>query len=63
MQCLQRFYCFSEIDDDEDKMIIYRPASFSFTYILGSMLLCFLSMLCKEQGITVLVSDFQSHVK
>ncbi|XP_067669524.1 protein O-mannosyl-transferase TMTC4-like [Haliotis asinina] len=34
--------------------ISYRPESFSLVSILASMCLCFVSTLCKEQGITVI---------
>lgn len=43
-------------DADDNKLISYRPSSFSVSCMSGSMLMCFLSVLCKEHGITVLVS-------
>lgn len=35
-------------------LTIFRPESFSMQYILASMVLCVLSVFCKEQGITVI---------
>lgn len=46
--------CAQELHEDDNKLIIHRPSSFSVSYMLGSMLLCFLSVFCKEQGITVI---------
>ena len=36
---------------------LYRPEKFSFPVMGTSMLLCGMSVLCKEQGITVIVSE------
>ena len=49
-------FLFSDLHEEDNKLIIFRPSSFSVLYMLGSMLLCFLSVFCKEQGITVIVS-------
>ena len=47
----------SDLNEDDDNFILYRPSSFSLWYMFGSMLMCVLSVLCKEQGITVIVSS------
>ena len=51
-------HSFSESDQNNNRAPVYRPTHFSAAYILGSMFLCFLSVLCKEQGITVIVRNF-----
>ncbi|KAK3583356.1 hypothetical protein CHS0354_038972 [Potamilus streckersoni] len=40
--------------EEDDKLIVYRPEVFSVPLLLTSMVLCCLSVLCKEQGITVI---------
>ena len=47
---------FTELHEVDDALIVYRPTGFSVWWMLGSMFLCFLSVFCKEHGLTVLVS-------
>ena len=51
----------SDLHEDDDNLILYRPSSFSLWYTFGSMFMCVLSVLCKEQGITVIVSTVFIH--
>ncbi|KAL4219888.1 Protein O-mannosyl-transferase tmtc4 [Mactra antiquata] len=46
--------CALDLHEKENHQIIYRPDSFSLQYIICSMVLCALSVFCKEQGITVI---------
>ncbi|KAJ8310169.1 hypothetical protein KUTeg_012034 [Tegillarca granosa] len=47
--------CSKDLDNSSSSEdCIYRPSSFSVPLIIISMLLCGLSVLCKEQGITVI---------
>lgn len=42
--------CLKDIDDES----LYRPSSASILWLIVSMLLCAVSVMCKEQGITVI---------
>ncbi|XP_053391132.1 protein O-mannosyl-transferase TMTC4-like [Mercenaria mercenaria] len=46
--------CASDLHKKDDRLTIFRPTSFSMQYMLASMLLCGLSVFCKEQGLTVI---------
>ncbi|KAL3846955.1 hypothetical protein ACJMK2_017895 [Sinanodonta woodiana] len=46
--------CAVSLCEEEDKLIVYRPEVFSVPLLMTSMALCCLSVLCKEQGITVI---------
>ncbi|VDI71048.1 Hypothetical predicted protein, partial [Mytilus galloprovincialis] len=42
--------CLKDVDDES----LYRPSTASILWLIVSMLLCALSVMCKEQGITVI---------
>lgn len=46
--------CASDLLKNEKQLKVYRPSSFSVQLMFASMLLCALSVFCKEQGITVI---------
>ncbi|KAH3722053.1 protein O-mannosyl-transferase TMTC4-like [Dreissena polymorpha] len=46
--------CSIETQRYDSRYSIFRPEQFSLGYLLSSMLLCMLAVLCKEQGITVI---------
>ncbi|KAL5004274.1 hypothetical protein ScPMuIL_017730 [Solemya velum] len=46
--------CAAELVSVEGKNVLYRPLHFSVPCMTASMMLCGLSILCKEQGITIL---------